>query len=43
MDLLPKITRIEPEARRAQDEPTVITKATVLNKRDHEYRPNKVK
>jgi cyclophilin family peptidyl-prolyl cis-trans isomerase len=41
MDLLPKITRIDPEARRAQDEPTVITKATVLNKRDHEYRPNK--
>ena len=43
MDLLPKIARIDPEARRAQDEPTVITKATVLNKRDHEYRPNKVK
>ena len=43
MDVLPKITKIDPEARRAQDEPTVITKATVLNKRDHEYRPNKVK
>jgi cyclophilin family peptidyl-prolyl cis-trans isomerase len=42
MDVLPKIAKVDPEARRAQDEPTVITKATVLNKRDHEYRPNKV-
>jgi cyclophilin family peptidyl-prolyl cis-trans isomerase len=43
LDVLPKISKIDPAARRAQDEPIVITKATVLNKRDHEYRPNKVK
>ena len=43
MDLLPKIVKQDPEARKAQPTPTKIVKATVLRKRDHEYLPNKVK
>ena len=42
MENMPNIVKIDPAARRAQDEPTKIVKATVLRKRDHEYRPNKV-
>jgi len=37
------ITRIEPGNADSRLKPTTITKATVVRKREHEYRPNKVK
>ena len=43
METLPKITKIDPEKSINTKSPTTITKAEVLRKRDHEYRPNKVK
>lgn len=43
MEVLPAIVKQDPEARQAQPQPTKIITATVLRKRDHEYRPNKVK
>ncbi len=43
MEVLPKITKVDPENTKSNGVPTVIEKATVLNKRDHEYRPSKVK
>jgi cyclophilin family peptidyl-prolyl cis-trans isomerase len=41
MDVLAKIQRIDPE-KPSDDEPTVIEKAEVLRKREHQYLPRKV-
>ena len=43
MDILPKIQKRDPEKPKALPDPTKITRVEVLRKRDHEYRPNKVK
>ncbi len=43
MDVLPKIVKRTPDSAPPTPEPTVIIKAEVVRKRDHEYRPNKVK
>lgn len=43
MEVLPKIRRVDPAHLSDATETTSIVKAEVLRKRDHEYRPNKVK
>ncbi|MEM7314242.1 MAG: peptidylprolyl isomerase [Planctomycetota bacterium] len=43
MDVLPKIIKRTPDSAPPTPDPTVILKAEVVRKRDHEYRPNKVK
>ena len=43
MDVLPEIVRRDPSKPQALAEPTKILRAEVVRKRDHEYRPNKVK
>lgn len=42
MEVLPEIVRVDPESPKAGSERTTIKKATVIRKRDHEYKPNKV-
>ncbi len=43
MELLPTIQKVDPRDTKSAVEPTRIVKAEVIRKRDHEYRPNKVK
>jgi cyclophilin family peptidyl-prolyl cis-trans isomerase len=43
MEILPLIHKVDPSDTKSNVEPTKIIKAEVLRKRDHEYRPNKVK
>lgn len=43
MDVLPKIQKRDPSQPQALADPTVIERVEILRKRDHEYRPNKVK
>lgn len=43
METLPKITKVDPQQSINTKSPTTITRAEVLRKRDHDYRPNKVK
>jgi cyclophilin family peptidyl-prolyl cis-trans isomerase len=43
MDVLAEIERRDPSAAPPLPDPTIINKAEVLRKREHEYRPNKVK
>jgi peptidylprolyl isomerase/peptidyl-prolyl cis-trans isomerase B (cyclophilin B) len=42
LDVLPKLQRIDPEDTSFRPNPDKIIKATVIRKREHEYKPNKV-
>jgi cyclophilin family peptidyl-prolyl cis-trans isomerase len=42
LDVLPKLTRIDPDATGPKPEADKIVKAEVIRKREHEYKPNKV-
>lgn len=42
MDVLARIQKIDPESKATKPTPDKIITATVIRKRDHEYKPNKV-
>ena len=43
LETLPEIVKLDPQKSINQASPTKIVKAEVMRKRDHDYRPNKVK